>query len=131
MGRADSGADIGIGFAEISGIHLISADIMKRLSTSIRAAVAAASIACALPATAADSLGREFKPTKWPAPEVARSNQVHGFVERHDGAMDTLIAPGTEMEKLAAAKITSCQPQKVKAAKRSEKIRTWQVRCTT
>ena len=101
MGRLDSGADIGIGFAEISGIHLISADTMKSLSTSIRAAVAAASIACALPATAADSLGREFKPTKWPAPEVARAHQVHGFVERHDGAMDTLIAPGTEMEKLA------------------------------
>ena len=31
---------------------------------------------------------------------------------------------------MAAATITACQPQKVKAASLSENSRTWQVRCT-
>ncbi len=49
----------------------------------------------------ADTLGREIRDSARPAAAVTRTHQIHGFVERHDGALDELIQPGTEMEKLA------------------------------
>lgn len=74
---------------------------MNRMSVQL-AGLAAATLLSATPGLiGADTLGREI--TTGPAAQksAARTFQIHGFVERHDGALDSLIAPGTEMEKLA------------------------------
>lgn len=57
--------------------------------------------AIAITAAAADTLGRSIPIVRKHSRSPQSSFPVHGFVERHDGAMDELIAPGTEMEKLA------------------------------
>ncbi len=54
----------------------------------------------ASPTLAVDSLGRDLAPGPKAVP-VSRVYPAHGSVDRLDPALDGLIAPGTQMEKLA------------------------------
>lgn len=75
---------------------------MNRMNSLRLAGLAAATfLTTATGVSAADTLGRDIQPGLRATRSAARTFQVHGFVERHDGALDSLIAPGTEMEKLA------------------------------
>lgn len=72
--------------------------------TSSRAALQAAALVASLvfsQAHAADTLGRNVSDSPRPVTKPATAFPVHGSVDRLDPALDDLIAPGTQMERLA------------------------------
>jgi gluconolactonase len=77
--------------------HLPQA-MLRNLSTF----VVTASLAALSHVHAVDSLGRSFSPgVTPPLPACSPTHPIHGSVERLDPRFDALIAPGTQMERLA------------------------------